>query len=291
MEVAVKVFNLQCRRAFKSFDVECEMMKSIRHRNLIKVISSCSNEEFKGLVLEYMPQGSLEKHLYSSNYILDIFQRLNIMIDVASALEYLDFGCSTPVIHCDLKPDNVLLDDNLVAYLSDFGIANLLIGEDQSMTQTQTLATIGYMAPEYGREGRVSTNGDVYSFGIMLMKTFIGKKPTDEIFNGEMTLKHWVNDWLPISTMEVVDANLLSQEDVHFVAKEQCVSFVFNLAMACTVESHEQRINAKEIVTKLLKIRDSLLRNVGGKQNFKLIFFSLTGNEILIFIANNFNNR
>ncbi|KAH9714631.1 protein kinase domain-containing protein [Citrus sinensis] len=266
MEVAVKVFNLQCERAFKSFDVECEVMKSIRHRNLIKVISSCSNEEFKALVLEYMPHGSLEKYLYSSNCILDIFQRLNIMIDVASALEYLHFGCSTPVIHCDLKPNNVLLDDNMVAYLSDFGIAKLLIGEDQSMTQTQTLATIGYMAPEYGREGRVSTNGDVYSFGIMLMETFTGKKPTDEIFNGEMTLKHWVNDWLPISTMEVVDANLLSQEDVHFVAKEQCVSFVFNLAMACTVESHEQRINAKEIVTKLLKIRDSLLRNVGGRR-------------------------
>ncbi|GAY66422.1 hypothetical protein CUMW_248620, partial [Citrus unshiu] len=265
MEVAVKVFNLQCRRAFKSFDVECEIMKSIRHRNLIKVISSCSNEEFKGLVLEYKPQGSLEKHLYSSNCILDIFQRLNIMIDVASALEYLHFGCSAPVIHCDLKPDNVLLDDNLVAYLSDFGIAKLLIGEDQSMTQTQTLATIGYMAPEYGREGRISTNGDVYSFGIMLMETFTGKKPTDEIFNEEMTLKQWVNDWLPISTMEVVDANLLSQEDVHFVAKEQCVSFVFNLAMACTVESPEQRINAKEIVTKLLKIRGSLLRNFGGR--------------------------
>ena len=118
---------------------------------------------------------------------------------------------------------------------------------------------------EYGREGRVSANGDVYSFGIMLMETFTGKKPTDEIFNGEMTLKHWVNDWLPISTMEVVDANLLSQEDIHFVAKEQCVSFVFNLAMECTVESPEQRINAKEIVAKLLKIRDSLLRNVGGR--------------------------
>ncbi|KAH9714637.1 protein kinase domain-containing protein [Citrus sinensis] len=196
--VAVKVFNLQCGRAFKSFDVECEMMTSIRHRNLIKVISSCSNEE------------------------------LNIMIDVASALEYLHF-------------------------------------EDQSMTQTQTFATIGYMAPEYGREGRVSANGDVYSFGIMLMETFTRKKPTDEIFNGEMSLKHWVNDWLPISTMEVVDANLLSQEDIHFVAKEQCASFVFNLAMACTVESPEQRINAKEIVKKLLKIRDSLLRNVGGR--------------------------
>ncbi|KAH9753574.1 protein kinase domain-containing protein [Citrus sinensis] len=262
MEVAVKVFNLQCGRALKGFDVECEMMKSIRHRNLIKVISTCSNEEFKALVLEYMPHGSLEKYMYSSNYILDIFQRLNIMIDVASALEYLHFGYSAPIIHCDLKPSNVLLDDNMVAHLSDFSIAKLLTGEDQSMTQTQTLATIGYMAPEYGREGRVSTNGDVYSFGIMLMETFTGKKPTNEIFNGEMTLKHWVNDWLPISTMEVVGANLLSQEDIHFVAKEQCVSCVFNLAMECTVESPEQRINAREIVAKLLKIRDSLLRNV-----------------------------
>ncbi|KAH9668050.1 protein kinase domain-containing protein [Citrus sinensis] len=147
MEVAVKVFDLQCGRAFKSFDVECEIMKSIRHRNLIKVISSCSTEEFKALVLEYMPHGSLEKNLYSSNCILDIFQRLNIMVDVATALEYLHFGYSAPVIHCDLKPNNVLLDDNMVAHLSDFGIAKLLIGEDQSMTQTQTLATIGYMAP------------------------------------------------------------------------------------------------------------------------------------------------
>ncbi|KAH9714606.1 protein kinase domain-containing protein [Citrus sinensis] len=250
MEVAVKVFTSQCGRAFKSFDVECEIMKSIRHRNLIKVISSCSNEEFKALVLEYMPHGSLEKYLYSSNCILDIFQRLNIMIDVASALEYLHFGYSAPVIHCDLKPSNVLLDDNMVAHLSDFSIAKMLTGEDQSMIQTQTLATIGYMAPEYGREGRVSANGDVYSFGIMLMETFTGKKPTDEIFNGEMTLKHWVNDWLPISTMEVVDANLLSQEDIHFVAKEQCVSFVFNLAMECTMEFPKQRINAKEIVMK-----------------------------------------
>ncbi|GAY64667.1 hypothetical protein CUMW_235190 [Citrus unshiu] len=156
-----------------------------------------------------MPQGSLEKCLYLSNYILDIFQRLDIMIDVASALEYLHFGYSTPIIHCDLKPSNVLLDDNMVAHLSDFGMAKPLLEEDQSLTQTQTLATIGYMAPEYGSEGRVSTNGDVYSFGIMLMEIFTRTKPTDEIFSGEMTLKRWVNDLLPISVMEVVDANLL----------------------------------------------------------------------------------
>ncbi|KDO40499.1 hypothetical protein CISIN_1g040702mg, partial [Citrus sinensis] len=190
MEVAIKVFNLQYGGAFKSFDIECGMMKRIRHRNLIKIISSCSNDDFKALVLEYMPLGSLEKCLYSGNYILDIFQGLNIMIDVASALEYLHFGYSVPIIHCDLKPSNVLLDDNMVAHLSDFGMAKPLLEEDQSLTQTQTLATIGYMAP-------------------------------DEIFSGEMRLKCWVNDSLLISVMIVVDANLLIREEKHLMTKEQ----------------------------------------------------------------------
>ncbi|KAK9183016.1 hypothetical protein WN944_026165 [Citrus x changshan-huyou] len=118
---------------------------------------SCSNEDFRALVLEYTTNGSLEKVLYLSNCILDILQRLNIMIDVTSALEYLHFGYSTPIIHCDLKPHNKLLDDNIVAHLSDFGIAKLLTGEDQSMTQTQTLAIIGYMAPAGSRECRPTT--------------------------------------------------------------------------------------------------------------------------------------
>ncbi|XP_024041176.1 probable LRR receptor-like serine/threonine-protein kinase At3g47570 [Citrus clementina] len=131
MEFAIKVFHLQFERAWKSFDVKCEVMKSIHHRNLVKIISSCSNEDFRALVLEYMTNGSLEKVLYSSNCILDILQRLNIMINVTSALEYLHFGYSTPIIHCDLKPHNVLLDDNIVAHLSDFGITKLLTGEDQ----------------------------------------------------------------------------------------------------------------------------------------------------------------
>ena len=117
---------------------------------------------------------------------------------------------------------------------------------------------------EYGREGRASTYGDVYRFGIMIMEIFTRKKPTDKIFFGEMTLKRWVNDSLPISVMDVVDANMLGQEDIHFMTKEQCVSFVFNLAMECTIESPKQRLNAKEIVTRLLKIRDSLLKNVEG---------------------------
>ena len=146
MDIAVKVFNLQVERALKSFDDECEVMSKICHRNLVKIISCCSNFDFKALVLEYMPNGSLEQWLYSHNYCVDILRRLNIMIDVASALQYLHHGYGTPIVHCDLKPSNVLLDEDMVAHVCDFGITKLLSEED-SMTQTHTLATIGYMAP------------------------------------------------------------------------------------------------------------------------------------------------
>nr|WCJ12456.1 LRR-RLK-4 [Solanum microdontum subsp. gigantophyllum] len=146
MAILVKVFNLQLEAAFKSFDTECEVLLSLRHRNLVKVITSCSNLDFKALVLEYMPNGSLDKYLYSHNYFLDIRQRLSIMIYVACALEYFHHGCSLPVIHCDIKPSNVLLDEDMVAHLSDFGISKLL-GEDEIDLYTKTLATFGYIAP------------------------------------------------------------------------------------------------------------------------------------------------
>ncbi|PIN24398.1 Non-specific serine/threonine protein kinase [Handroanthus impetiginosus] len=114
--VAVKVFNLQIEGAFKSFDTECEILRSLRHRNLAKVISSCSNIDIRALVLEYMPNGSRESWFYSQDKPLNPSQRLSIMIDVASAIEYLHHGYATPVVHCDLKPSNVLLDNAMVAH-------------------------------------------------------------------------------------------------------------------------------------------------------------------------------
>ncbi|KAF3668716.1 putative LRR receptor-like serine/threonine-protein kinase MRH1-like [Capsicum annuum] len=161
------------------------------HRNLVKVITSCSNLDFKALVLEYMPNGSLEKYLFSHNYFLDISQRLSIVIDVACALEYLHHGCSSPVIHCDLKPSNVLLDEYMVAHLCEFGISKLL-GEDESDLYNKTLATLGYIAPEYGRDGLVSTKCDVYSYGIIFLETFTRRKPNE--FEGDLSLKQWLVD-------------------------------------------------------------------------------------------------
>ena len=144
--VAVKVIDLNFKATSRSFDVECNAMRNLRHRNLVDIISSCSNVDFKSLVMKFMSNGSVEKWLYSYNGCLDFLQRLNIMIDVASALEYLHHGSSIPVVHCDLKPSNVLLDKNMVAHVSDFGIAKLL-DDGHSKIHTETLATLGYVAP------------------------------------------------------------------------------------------------------------------------------------------------
>ncbi|XVE53072.1 hypothetical protein DITRI_Ditri02bG0175100 [Diplodiscus trichospermus] len=259
--IAVKVFNVNLDRALRSFDVECEVLCNIRHRNLVKIISSCSNIEFKALVLEFMPNGSLEKWLYSHNHFLDVSQRLNIMIDIALALEYLHHGHSPPVVHCDLKPNNVLLDKDMIAHLGDFGIAKLL-GEEDLMKQTMTLATIGYMSPEYGSEGIVSTKADVYSFGILLTETFTRKKPTDEMFTEEMSLKCWVNESLPSAVVDVVDANLLNTGESEGIAAKDCVLSILQLALECSRELPEERVEMKEVVARLKKIKIMFLREL-----------------------------
>ncbi|CAL5410810.1 unnamed protein product [Camellia sinensis] len=261
--LAVKVFNLQVEAAFKSFDIECEIMRNIRHRNLTKVISSCSNLDFKALVLEYIPNGSLEKWLYSYNYFLDMLQRLNIMIDVACALEYLHHDYSMSLVHCDLKPSNILLDDDMVAHVSDFGIAKLLdLGE--SVIRTKTIATFGYIAPEFGLEGLVSTSCDVHSYGILLMETFTRVKPTNEMFFEDMTMKHWVRESLPNAISHVIDANLLKPEEEHLTAVVlQCVSSIMELALSCSAESSEERMNMKDVLATLKKVKLWYLANCG----------------------------
>ncbi|XP_042944569.1 probable LRR receptor-like serine/threonine-protein kinase At3g47570 [Carya illinoinensis] len=125
--VAIKVLNLQVKGAFKSFHIECEVLRNIHLRNLVKIITACCNMDFKALVLEYMPNGNLNMWLYSENRCLNMqLQRLNILIDMATAVEYLHLGYAMPIVHCDLKPTNVLLDEDMVGNIANFDIAKLL---------------------------------------------------------------------------------------------------------------------------------------------------------------------
>ncbi|XP_027155137.1 probable LRR receptor-like serine/threonine-protein kinase At3g47570 [Coffea eugenioides] len=191
------------------------------------------------------------------NHCLDLLQRISIMMDVASALEYLHFGYTTPVVHCDLKPSNILLDESMVAHVSDFGMAKFL-DEESSVLHTKTLATLGYLAPEYGLEGQVSKRVDVYSFGIVLMETFSRMKPSDEMFKDDLSLKSWIEESLPDATTQVIDANLLGRQDEHFNEKLECISVIFKLALSCCAECPRDRTNMKDVVAALEKIKRQL---------------------------------
>ncbi|PIA36984.1 hypothetical protein AQUCO_03100020v1, partial [Aquilegia coerulea] len=161
--IAVKVLNLMERGASKSFMAECHALKAVRHRNLLKVLTVCSSADFNGndfkaLVYEFMPNGSLESWIYPSLdehlHCLNLDQRLNIAIDVASALDYLHNHCDRHIVHCDLKSSNVLLDNDMTAHVGDFGLAKFLSKSTSTCTsnkgESSSVAirgTIGYIAP------------------------------------------------------------------------------------------------------------------------------------------------
>ncbi|CAL1413847.1 unnamed protein product [Linum trigynum] len=266
-DVAVKVFDDLEREANDddgsySNDNECEVLRNLRHKNIIKILSTCYTTGFRALILEFMPSGSLHKWLYSHNYFLDIFKRLDIMIDVALALEYLHQGYSVPIVHCDLKPSNVLLDGDLVAHIGDFGISKFL-GNGNSVTQTLTLATMGYMAPELGMEGIVSTKSDIYSFGILVMEVFTRRNPTEESFQEGMDIKQWVRTFVPMGITEYADANLLNcscHKDLK--AEENCISSVMKVALQCCEDTPRDRMVINDVLINLKKIKSKFLQDI-----------------------------
>ncbi|CAH9113634.1 unnamed protein product [Cuscuta europaea] len=256
INVVIKVFKLKKEWPLKSFERECKILRNLRHRNLTKVLSCCSNSEFKAMVLEYMPKGSLEQWLYGANCFLDLILRLNIMIDVAYALEYLHHGCQMPVAHCDLKPSNVLLDEEMVGHVADFGIAKLLCNHD-SVAFTTTFATLGYIAPEYGMGGLISTSCDVYSYGIMLIETFTKRRPNDVMFSEDRSLISWVNDALcsPNGVIEVSDSNLFGPNEDKQSKKTECLTLILKLGVRCCAESPKERMSIKDVVSSLEKVK------------------------------------
>jgi serine/threonine protein kinase len=159
MVIAVKVLNLMQRGASQSFVAECETLRCSRHRNLVKILTICSSidfqgHDFKALVYEFLPNGNLDQWLYKhiiedgEQKTLDLTARLNVGIDVASSLDYLHQHKPTPIIHCDLKPSNVLLDSSMVARVGDFGLARFLhqdIGTSSGWASMR--GSIGYAAP------------------------------------------------------------------------------------------------------------------------------------------------
>ncbi|KAL0378029.1 UNVERIFIED_CONTAM: putative receptor-like protein kinase [Sesamum radiatum] len=280
--IAVKVLNLQQPGASKSFMAECKALGNIRHRNLVKLVTVCSGtdyegKDFKAFVYPYMSNGSLETWLHPEDDLshdrnLNLLQRINIAIDIASALQYLHHQCQFPVIHCDLKPSNVLLDDDLTAHVSDFGLAKLLSrfrGEAYS-SQFSSLGikgTIGYIAPEYGTGSPVSTLGDVYSYGILLLELFTGRRPVNETFKDNFNLHNFVKLALLDEVLTIINQSALHEEDMkdaflQDMNKEvmiDCLVSVLQIGIACSTENPQDRINMMQVVHRLVSIKESFL--------------------------------
>ncbi|KAM5555386.1 putative receptor-like protein kinase [Rosa sericea] len=282
--VAVKVFNLLHQGSLKSFIAECEVLRSIRHRNIVKIITSCSSIDFRGndfkaLVYEFMENGTLEEWLHptvgtqkvrSAPKNLSFVQRLDIAIDVACALDYLHNHCDTPIVHCDLKPSNILLDNDLTGRVSDFGLARFLSKPNNISTNLPSViklrGPVSYVAPEYETGSEASTYGDVYSFGILLLEMFTGKKPTDDMFSDRLNLHKFVSmSYFEGVFPEIADPRLLLQGrnsppskcSVKFKSEiGQCLRSIFEIGIVCSSESPRDRMDIHNVVSELNSVRD-----------------------------------
>ncbi|GLT54052.1 hypothetical protein SLA2020_272840 [Shorea laevis] len=165
---------------------------------------------------------------------LSFIQRLNIAMDVAYALEYLHLHCQTPIVHCDVKPSNVLLNEDMTCQLAK--------------------GSIGYIPPEYGMGGQVSILGDIYSYGISCWRCSPGKRPTDDIDEEDADDETNKDD--------IEESAIIKEVDHHFNARSRvkdCLVSVLQIGLLCSATSPHQRMPTEIVVNKLSAIRDTFL--------------------------------
>uniref|UniRef100_A0A0D9XTD1 Receptor kinase-like protein Xa21 n=1 Tax=Leersia perrieri TaxID=77586 RepID=A0A0D9XTD1_9ORYZ len=261
--VAVKVLKLETPKAVKSFTAECEALRNMRHRNLVKIVTICSSfdnrgNDFKAIVYDFMPNGTLEDWLHpatndqAEQRNLNLYQRVTILLDVACALDYLHCHGPEPVVHCDIKSSNVLLDADMVAHVGDFGLARILV-QGSSLLQHSTSSTgirgtIGYAAP--------------------VLETITGKRPTNGIFRPGLSLRKYVEPGLHGRVMDVVDMKLVLDSEDWFQTPTDspcirifgCLVSLLRLGLSCSHELPSCRTPTEDIINELNIIKQNLSR-------------------------------
>lgn len=190
--VAVKRLEKEVAEGDRVFRTELTTIGKTYHRNLVRLLGYCLDETNKLLVFEHMSNGSLAEILFKPDNRPRWEERVKLARDISRGILYLHEECETQIIHCDIKPQNILMDGNWCAKISDFGIAKLL-KQDQTNTTTGIRGTRGYVAPEWYQKQPVTVKADVYSFGIMLLEMISCRRSVDwSLCEDEAVLEDWV---------------------------------------------------------------------------------------------------
>ncbi|CAN8277865.1 unnamed protein product [Cochlearia groenlandica] len=241
--IAVKRVSHDGEEGMKQFVAEVVSMRSLKHRNLVPLLGYCRRKGELLLVSEYMPNGSLDQHLFDEQSpILSWSQRLLILKGIASALCYLHTGAEHVVVHRDIKASNVMLDAEMNGRLGDFGMARFHDHGGNAVT-TAAVGTVGYMAPELITMG-ASTITDVYAFGVFMLEVACGRKPVEPGLQGEKRfLIKWVCEcWKKDSSLDAKDPRLENE----FLPEE--VELVMKLGLLCTNIVPESRPTMEQVV-------------------------------------------
>ncbi|KAJ3692617.1 hypothetical protein LUZ60_011712 [Juncus effusus] len=244
--IAVKKFDRLFRDHEKEFANEVRSIGQTYHKNLVKLFGYCNEGTNRLLVYEYMANGSLMGFLLSAKK-LSWHIRVQIALGVAKGLKYLHDECNPPIIHCDIKPQNILLDGNFVVKIADFGLAKLL-GNDHTQTSTGIRGTRGYIAPDWFKNVPITAKVDVYSFGVVLLEIICRRRKLEEGYeDARMDLSSWAYNCFRKDRME-----LLVENDEEAIEDMNKVERFVTVVMWCIQEDPSKR-PSMESVTHMLE--------------------------------------